>query len=173
MVATRINEWPRGMLYGVATLSALAALIHLWVAPEHFGEWWGYGTFFLLAASAQLLYAVLLLLRPNRTVLLLGIIGNSAMIFLWLLTRVVGIPLFGLRGGHRRRARWAALVASCAGETGPYRVALLGDLAVGRAPPAPIVALPFALACLFLAVGPLAERPEGCPEHRPQGEQGA
>src|SRR5919199_1138767 len=42
------------MLYAVATLSALAALIHLWVAPEHFGEGWGYGAFFLVAACAQL-----------------------------------------------------------------------------------------------------------------------
>ena len=41
METTRINEWPRGMLYAVAMLSALAALIHLWVAQEHFGEWWG------------------------------------------------------------------------------------------------------------------------------------
>ena len=52
METTRINEWPKGMLYAVAMLSALAALIHLWVMPEHFGEWWGYGAFFLVAASA-------------------------------------------------------------------------------------------------------------------------
>ena len=95
METTRINECSRGMLYTVAMLSALAALIHLWVMPEHFGEWWGYGAFFLVAASAQFLYVPLLVLRPNRTVLLLGIIGNSAIVLLWLLTRVVGIPLFG------------------------------------------------------------------------------
>jgi hypothetical protein len=29
METTRINEWPRGMFYAVAMLSALAALIHL------------------------------------------------------------------------------------------------------------------------------------------------
>ena len=44
-------------LYAAASLSLVAALIHLWVAPEHFGEWWGYGAFFLVAAAAQLLYA--------------------------------------------------------------------------------------------------------------------
>ncbi len=38
---------PRGVLYTVAALSLLAALIHLWVMPEHFEEWWGYGAFFL------------------------------------------------------------------------------------------------------------------------------
>jgi hypothetical protein len=83
METTRTNEWPRRMLYAVATLSALEALIHLRVMPEHFGAWWGYGAFFLVAACAQLLYAVLLLRKPNRTVLLFGIIGNSAIVLLW------------------------------------------------------------------------------------------
>jgi hypothetical protein len=42
-------------LYAAASLSLAAALIHLWVMPEHFEEWWGYGTFFLATAAAQLL----------------------------------------------------------------------------------------------------------------------
>jgi hypothetical protein len=92
---TRIDEWPKAMLYAVAALSALAGLIHLWVMPEHFGEWWSYGAFFLAASCAQLLYVPLLLLKPSRTVLLLGIIGNSSIVLLWLVTREVGIPLLG------------------------------------------------------------------------------
>jgi hypothetical protein len=36
------------MFYAVATLSTFAALIHLWVMPEHFAEWWGYGVLFLI-----------------------------------------------------------------------------------------------------------------------------
>jgi hypothetical protein len=36
------TDRPRGVLYTVAALSLLAALIHLWVTPEHFEEWWGY-----------------------------------------------------------------------------------------------------------------------------------
>jgi hypothetical protein len=35
-----------------AALSLLAAAIHLWVAPEHFEEWWGYGAFFVVLAVA-------------------------------------------------------------------------------------------------------------------------
>jgi hypothetical protein len=31
-----------------AALSLLAAAIHLWVMPEQFEEWWGYGAFFLV-----------------------------------------------------------------------------------------------------------------------------
>ena len=90
---SRATDRPRGVLYLVAALSLLSALIHLWVMPEHFEEWWGYGVFFLVAAAAQALY-VLLMRWTNRTVLL-GIAGNSAIVFLYLLTRVVGIPNFG------------------------------------------------------------------------------
>jgi len=92
---SRATDRPRGLLYVVAALSLLAGLTHLWVMPEHFEEWWGYGAFFLVAAAAQVLYVPLLLRWTNRTVLLLGIGGNSAIVLLYLLTRVVGIPLFG------------------------------------------------------------------------------
>ena len=83
------------VLYAAAALSLLAALIHLWVTPEHFEEWWGYGAFFLVTALAQALYAPLVVVWPTRIVLLLGIGGNLAIVVLYLLTRTVGIPLFG------------------------------------------------------------------------------
>jgi hypothetical protein len=67
----------------------------LWVVPEHFEEWWGYGLFFLIATIAQALYAVILLRWPGQGLLLAGIAGNSAIILLYLLTRTVGIPFFG------------------------------------------------------------------------------
>jgi hypothetical protein len=92
---TQATDRQRGVLYAVAALSLMAGLIHLWVMPEHFEEWWGYGAFFLVAAVAQVVYVPLLLRWPNRSVLLLGIAGNSAIVLLYLLTRVVGIPLFG------------------------------------------------------------------------------
>ena len=95
MSVTQATESQRRVFPAVAALSLLAALIHLWVMPEHFKEWWGYGAFFLVAAVAQVLYVPLLMRWPNRTVLLLGIAGNSAIVLLYLFTRVVGIPLFG------------------------------------------------------------------------------
>jgi hypothetical protein len=92
---------PKRILYAAAALSLVAALIHLWVMPEHFQEWWGYGAFLLVASSAQLLYVPLLLRWPNRTVvLLLGIAGNLAIVVLYLLTRTVGIPFFGPEAGE-------------------------------------------------------------------------
>jgi hypothetical protein len=90
----------RRTLYAAASLSLVAALIHLWVMPEHFEEWWGYGAFFLVAAVAQLLYVPIVLRRSSRTVLLAGIAGNLAIVALYLLTRTVGIPLFGPEAGE-------------------------------------------------------------------------
>ena len=87
-------------LYAAAALSLLAGLIHLWVTPEHFEEWWGYGAFFLVAAAAQILYVPIVLLWPTRIVLLGGIAGNLAIVMLYLLTRTVGIPLFGPEAGE-------------------------------------------------------------------------
>ena len=87
-------------LYAAAALSLLAGLIHLWVTPEHFEEWRGYGAFFLVAAAAQILYVPIVLLWPTRIILLGGIMGNLAIVGLYLLTRTVGIPFFGPEAGE-------------------------------------------------------------------------
>jgi hypothetical protein len=81
------------LLSAAALLSLLAALIHVWVMPEHFEEWWGYGLFFLVAAAAQALFAVVVLKAPTQAVFAAGIVGNVAIIVLWAYTRTVGIPL--------------------------------------------------------------------------------
>src|SRR5215208_4412266 len=62
-------------LYFAAGLSLVAALLHLWVMPEHFEEWWGYGTFFLVVSVAQAVYVALLLGRPAVSFFVLGIGG--------------------------------------------------------------------------------------------------
>ena len=95
---------PNAVLYAAAGLSLVAALVHLWVTPEHLEEWWGYGVFFLASAVAQALYAPLLLRRPDRAILLLGVAGNLAVLILWLVTRTTGIPLFGPHAGEVEEA---------------------------------------------------------------------
>jgi hypothetical protein len=62
--ASRLAARPNAILYVAAALSLLAALIHLRVMPEHFEEWWGYGTFFLVCAVAQVLYVPVMLRLP-------------------------------------------------------------------------------------------------------------
>ncbi len=96
-----MGRW-RTTLYTAAALSLVAALAHLWVMPEHFEEWWGYGAFFLVAAIAQGLYGVVLLRRgtPGRSLLLLGIAGNLALVLLYAVTRTVGVPFFGPHAGE-------------------------------------------------------------------------
>jgi hypothetical protein len=88
------------LLYAAATLSLVAALIHAWVMPEHFREWWGYGIFFLIVALAQWFYTLALLRWPRRRTFLIGIIGNLAIIGLYIVTRTAGIPLFGPHAGE-------------------------------------------------------------------------
>jgi len=111
--AGRIGAEGRGRtLYAAAVLSLLAALIHLWVMPEHFEEWWGYGTFFLVAAAVQVLYAPIVLVWPTRMVLLSGIAGNLAIVALYLLTRTVGIPLLGPGAGEVEGVRFIDLCAT-------------------------------------------------------------
>ena len=49
---SRLASSAEAAVYAAAALSLAAALVHLWVAPGHFELWWGYGAFFLAAASA-------------------------------------------------------------------------------------------------------------------------
>ena len=79
--------------YAAAGLSVVAALIHLWVAPEHLGHWWGYGAFFLIAAFAQGLASVLVLRFPkSKPVLLAGIAGNLLIVVLYVISSTWGMP---------------------------------------------------------------------------------
>src|SRR5829696_5730242 len=83
-----------GLVYSAVVLSLVAALIHLWVTPEHFEEWWGYGTFMLVSFVAQAIYAAALLVRPRWPLLLLaGASGNLAIIGMWVVSRTVGLPV--------------------------------------------------------------------------------
>lgn len=104
-----------GALILGAALSLAAGVLHATVIPEHMSEWWGYGFFFMLAALAQIMYGLLLFLRPwaydetgairehpdetARPVYLGGALANLAIIALYLITRTVGIPIFGPDAG--------------------------------------------------------------------------
>ena len=122
----RSNQW-KMVLYAAAALSLLAALIHLWVMPEHFEEWWGYGTFFLVIAIAQWFYSVDLLRWPTRLLFYLGIGSNLAIIVLYIVTRTVGIPLFG---PHARVVEEVGVVDLCAAISELALASALGVLVV-------------------------------------------
>jgi hypothetical protein len=96
---TRWFPAPTVPVLALALLSAAAAAIHSAVSAEHFEEAFIYGAFFLAASSAQAGWAVVVAYRPNRALLLVGAVGNAAIIVLWILTRTVGLPV-GPRPWH-------------------------------------------------------------------------
>ena len=101
----------------------------MWVMPEHFQEWWGYGMFFLVAGVVQVVYVPLLVRWPNQTVLLLGMVGNSAIVLLYLFTRVVGIPFFGPEAGE---IEGVGIIDVCATSSEAAIVVALGVLVLWR-----------------------------------------
>lgn len=72
--------------------SAAAAGVHAAAGPAHFSEGLLFGSFFLLAAMAQLAWAGWALLSPSRRLLVVGAVGNLAVVALWTATRSVGLP---------------------------------------------------------------------------------
>ncbi len=87
----------RGLL---ATLSAAAGVIHLAMVPGHAGESTVEGIGFAVTGWAQLAFAGAVVLRPSRRLLQAGILGNLAVIGLWVWSRTVGLPV----GAHSGEA---------------------------------------------------------------------
>jgi len=80
------------ILGGLAALSAGAAAIHFAVVFEHFAEYTLYGVFFLVLSWAQLIWPVVLVWRPSRLWLWLGIAGNAIVLAVYVASRTVGLP---------------------------------------------------------------------------------
>jgi hypothetical protein len=81
---------PRLATHSAASASAGAAAIHYAVVAEHFEEWWGFALFFVLSATAQLVWAVLVVTTRSGLLMWLGVVGNAAIVVLWIVTRTVG-----------------------------------------------------------------------------------
>ncbi len=76
----------------VAACAFGAAAIHFGFAPDHFGESRFHGAFFFLAGWAQLAFGLAVILRPSRAVLRVGILLNVAIVVLWAVSRIAGMP---------------------------------------------------------------------------------
>jgi hypothetical protein len=87
------------LLGGLAALSIGAAAIHFAVIFEHFSEYVLYGVFFLIISWAQLIWAPVLLWRPSKLWLWLGILGNAFIVVVYFASRTWGLP-FGPDNGH-------------------------------------------------------------------------
>jgi hypothetical protein len=106
----------RPYFLGLAALSAGAAAIHFAVVFEHFTEDTLYGVFFLVLSWAQLIWPAVLLWRPARLWLWLGIGGNAVVLAVYVASRTVGLP-FG-PDLHSAEAVGALDVVSCVLEAG-------------------------------------------------------
>jgi hypothetical protein len=114
----------------LALLSMGAAVIHFVVVPGHWDEYWGQGLFFIVAAIAQLLWAVWVLVAPSRLLYLLGAAGNAAIVVLWVVTRTAGVPA-GPGAGEAEAVEFADTLATV------FEVLLvIGALALARTTPA-------------------------------------
>jgi hypothetical protein len=78
---------------GAAAVSGEAAIIHFAVIGGHFREWWVAGVGFAVVAWFQAGWAVVYLLRPSHLLRLLAIVVNGGVIGVWLLSRLVGLPV--------------------------------------------------------------------------------
>ncbi|MBI4497038.1 MAG: sulfite exporter TauE/SafE family protein [Chloroflexi bacterium] len=88
------------LLSAASGLALAAAVIHTGAMPEHFAEWWGYGSYFLVIAVAQALFSAALLRWPRPQLFVLGIAGTLGVIGIYLVTRTIGVPFFGPHAGH-------------------------------------------------------------------------
>jgi hypothetical protein len=108
-----------------AALSLAAAGMHLLVLEPHRQEWWAYGVFFLASAVGQTALAVVILRRTPPWLVVTGIVGNLAIVVMYVLSRTNGVPL----GPHAGRPEPAGLldITCTAAEVGLI-VVLLGLL---------------------------------------------
>jgi hypothetical protein len=79
-------------LGGLAALSVGAAAIHFAVTFSHFSEYTLYGVFFLIISWAQAIWAAVVLWRPSRLWLSLGMLGNAMIVAVYFASRLSGLP---------------------------------------------------------------------------------
>jgi hypothetical protein len=89
---TRGARWPAAVLAS-GVLSLVAGWIHLAYVRSHWEFWWAYGAFFLGTGLFQALLAPALLRWPGSWTALVGIVGNVAIIGMYLWSRLYAIPM--------------------------------------------------------------------------------
>jgi hypothetical protein len=77
----------------LAALSLGAGVIHFSVSGEHYNLSWLHGGFFAVVAWLQLAWAVGVILRPSRRLLIAGVVFNAGIIGVWAMSRIWGVPV--------------------------------------------------------------------------------
>jgi hypothetical protein len=77
----------------LAALSLAAGTIHFAVSGGHYDVSWLHGTFFAVVAWLQLAWAVAVVLKPTRNLLIAGVVLNAGILGTWAVSRVWGVPV--------------------------------------------------------------------------------
>ncbi|MET3962150.1 hypothetical protein ABIE44_002084 [Marmoricola sp. OAE513] len=130
LVFSTVRRATGAALLPIAVISSTAASgVHAAMGPAHFRELPLFGLFFAFSAIAQILWSVAVVLTPSRRLLLVGLVGNAAVVALWAATRTVGLPL-GLMPTPEALGPWDL---ACAGWEIAVVVACVRMLRLGRA----------------------------------------
>ncbi|MFL5946785.1 MAG: hypothetical protein ACJ74C_15280 [Gaiellaceae bacterium] len=77
----------------LALCSAAAATIHFAVVSPHWDEYVPFAVLFAVTGAFQFLWAAAVLVRPVRSVLLVGAVVNLGVAAAWVVSRTVGLPI--------------------------------------------------------------------------------
>jgi hypothetical protein len=83
----------RYLRWVLAAFSLGAGVIHFAVSGEHYSLSWLHGSFFAVIAWLQVAWAVGVILRPTRRLLIAGAVLNAGIIGVWVMSRVWGVPI--------------------------------------------------------------------------------
>jgi hypothetical protein len=76
-----------------AALSFIVGVIHVSASVDHFDEYALYTPAFAMIAAFQMGWAVLVVRRPSRMVLLVGALASIGIAALWVVSRTSGVPI--------------------------------------------------------------------------------
>jgi hypothetical protein len=80
----------RVVLTCLAIIGLATCIIHFKAAGPHFQQYWLYGAFLLAAAWLQLLWSLVAIASPSRLLLWSGVLLNTGIVAVYLVTRTVG-----------------------------------------------------------------------------------
>ena len=97
-MTTRERTVGRYLRWVLAALALGAGIIHFAVSADHYEVTWMHGTFFAVVAWLQVSWAVGVVLKPTRTLLIAGVVLNAAVIGGWVMSRCGARPSATRRG---------------------------------------------------------------------------
>lgn len=104
------NALERNLLPLMLVAAIASAGAHAAVAPSHLLDNVLFGAFFIGVAVAQLSWVLALLAGTSRSMLQVAIVGNLALLLVWSLTRLWGLP-FGLMPEPEALGPWDVMCA--------------------------------------------------------------